>query len=172
MTTTARSPFVVPRPTPCPACNRGCPQCDWSAVESAWFRLQPSRTFAYRHVIYRPSAFRGCGKLKVRTARNEGGGKLSVNEYAVREFPCDFAGRAFAVEKVGTQRRHECFLGFDGSVSCSCEGETYQSAAKANQRAHDEGSETFATKGCVHLDSLCALMGAGWLDVENKAAVA
>jgi hypothetical protein len=56
------------------------------------------------------------------------------------------------------------YVGRDG-VSCACEGHTYVTTAKANQRARDEGREVYPGYGCKHADAVVALVLGGWFDL-------
>lgn len=135
----------------CEAC-RGC------GLVPVGFRLDPSRSHEFRAVGWEP----GRCRLTITTAvKPWHKGERAV--YSVAPQPCDWPGRSFLVAKIGTDRLHEVFIGAD-EVRCSCEGHEYLTSAKHNQRAYEQGEETFPTHGCVHADALAALVVAGWFD--------
>ncbi len=164
---------VCPAPERCWLCGGAgkdpvtgdlCERCQGGRYEFARFDLKPSRTHELRPVRFEPRPD-GRHRLFVWMVKCAAWVKAPPwAEYVVREFACDFNGRAFRVEKVGTNRVHDLFIGADGNSACHCEGETYKSAAKANQKAFDSGGRVYPSRGCVHLDSLAALVRAGWLD--------
>lgn len=168
------SPVCAPRgcapaPEVCWACagtGGNCERCRGCGCEAARFDLTRTRTHELRRVRFEPGV-NGLHRLFVWQLAKKTGWKVAPPwvEYAVCEFPCDFAGRAFRVEKVGTDRLHDVFLGFDGSAACDCEANCYLTSAKANQRAYEAGEEVFTTKGCIHTDCLFALVSAGWFDL-------
>lgn len=151
-----------------PEAAGACERCAGGGWEAARFDLAPSRTHELRRCQFWPRAD-GTGRLLVWMLRRKTGWKVwpEPAEYAVREFPCDFDGRAFRLEKLGTERKHDLFIGADGSAACHCEGETFLSAAKADQKAHERGERVFGSKGCVHLDATSCLLAAGWLDLPS-----
>ena len=134
-----------------------CPSCGGSGA-GTWvpvceFMLNPSRSHKNRVCRYDANA----GRLSLTQGKK-------TQRYTVCEFKADAEyGLAFALAKEdGTIYRLQC--GRVG-VTCDCSGETYQSAAKANQRALERGDDLFPTFGCVHADSLVPLLRAGWFDV-------
>ena len=166
----ARAQFFVPAPDKCggecavewrdPDFEAPCDRCGGSGLEPAYFRLPPARAHKYRAVRYEP----GRKRLVIETAV-QFHTKLTAATYSVVEVPCDGPGRCFVVAKLGTlDRTHHTYVGPDG-VRCSCEGETYQTSAKHNQRAHEAGEAVYPTYGCVHADACEALLRAGWFDL-------
>ena len=75
-----------------------------------------------------------------------------------------FRGRSFRVRKAGGPAR-DVLVADDGrNHSCDCEGRTYEASRKAAFAAAERGDvNRFVTAGCVHLDSLLALIDAGHL---------
>jgi hypothetical protein len=138
-----------------------CLACDGAGVlPLADAPLPRTRTCAERSLSYAPA----CGRLMLVTAGTPGGRKTTY-PYLVAETECGWEGRGFVVAAADRPDRfHRVYAGPDG-YSCTCEGETYLSAAKANQRAHDAGAETFPTYGCRHLDAVVALLNGGWFDL-------
>lgn len=158
----------VPAPEACWLCSGAggdCGRCHGGKHEHARFDLAPSRTHQLRRVRFEVGPA-GVHTMRVWMLRSKEGWKVWPAEtvYRVTEFPCDFKGRAFCLEKIGTNRKHELFIGHDGSAACHCEGETYQSATKADQKAYERGDRVYRSKGCLHLDALSLLVSAGWLD--------
>lgn len=170
----ATEPCVAPAPSVlCAACGglapdldceAPCADCNGCGVNPIGFRLPATRSYESRRVWYEPA----CGRLTVKIATRPHH-REAVARYEVHEIETDWPGRGFVLAKEGhPDRVHQAYLGPD-AATCSCEAETYQTSAKANQRAHDAGEETFPTMGCVHLDSLAALMAAGWFDLNIVA---
>lgn len=191
----APEPTEVPAPTTCAACGGGgahvyaaravivCPGCHGSGYEPAEWVLGRTRTHAVRRCVWlpwpvhsaaTPIPLAGVGRggvLWVRQSRTAGS-RPTNGYYAVREFRCEHAGRAFRVAKArsvsdaggGSEQVHEAKLGAGIGATCTCEGATYEAAAKANGRAFEEGGELYRTLGCVHLDALHALLKAGRFD--------
>lgn len=174
------NPLVV-APAPRPACCGYCEgagevaDLDFGSVECAdcggtgagdWLPgvvlvLGPTHTHkrpGRRRAAYDPNA----GRLRLAQGTRTVG-------YAVREIPGvhQSFGRAFEMVKDDGETRHvQCG---PGGVSCSCGGETYKSSAKANQRAHEAGTEVYPTYGCGHLDAVVPLLAAGWFDLKVLA---
>lgn len=176
--------IILPAPTPqsCEWCAGelpDCGACGGTGVAPAEFDLPRSRTLQVRKVKYVPECRSaepesGCGargRLSMR-CRRAPQGRERAGHYTVKEIATDWRGRGFEVckhwrgEHLNT-KTHHVFIGSDG-VMCDCEGGSYQSAAKANQDAHEVGDEVFATYGCVHADALVALMLGGWLDIADR----
>ena len=162
---------VVPFPEVCGWCHGSgvepyeecgeipCFRCDGCGYPPAEFDLGPSRTHKHRRAQFTP----GRALLTVTLGRRK-------QSYTVVEFPADAEyGRSFAVEKHGDAAPRTVYHLRCGpaGVECSCAGETYQSAAKANQRAVERGDEVFPTWGCVHADALVPLVAAGWFDLNT-----
>ncbi|TXI12374.1 MAG: hypothetical protein E6Q76_01105 [Rhizobium sp.] len=168
----ARAPFAAPAPevlcaecgglSPDPDFEAPCSACCGSGLDPIGFRLPPTRSHNYRFAQWEP----GRAQLTVKTA-GEPWHRTAVGVYSVVARPCDWPGRAFLVAKFGTDRLHEVYVGADG-VTCSCEGHTYLTSAKHNQRAYEAGGETFPTHGCVHADALAALVAGGWFPVTEE----
>lgn len=185
----------VPAPVVCAACGGAgahvyaaravlvCGACNGSGFEPAEFVLARTRTHAVRRCVWLPwpvhpaaphlplvGIGRG-GVLWVRQSRTAGS-RPTNSYYAVREFRCEHAGRAFRVAKArsvsdasaGSEAVHETKLGAGLGATCTCEGATYEASAKANGRAWEAGDDLHPTLGCVHLDALHALLTAGRLD--------
>jgi hypothetical protein len=135
-----------------------CLNCGGGSFEPVAFDLGSTRSYPHgRPANYNP----GLRRLVVTRGRQ-------VEVYELAELPCDngFPGRGFQVVKVGTGEIRDCFLAHRGDDNlCDCEGFTYESSARANQRAHDAGGPIFPTLGCLHLDALKLLLGAGLLDL-------
>lgn len=144
-----------------------CLACDGVGVQPVEFRLPPSRTHAVRVVSYRPTCGRvgACaGVLAVGVAR-KATHKLKWDGYQLVETENHWRGRSFVVAKVGRPDRvHHLFFGVD-EVTCDCEGREYLSTARANQSALEEGRELYLGYGCVHADSLAALLVGGWFNL-------
>lgn len=143
-----------------------CAECLGFGTGRAWFRLKPARTDKYRHVVFWPRDGR-VGLLRLTTAVSDSA-RQTVERYAVEEFASECRGRTFYVTKLSTRERREAFLGADGSAGCTCEGTSYEAAGKADRRALRCGLPTFGSAGCVHLDALKALQGAGWLNLQSQ----
>jgi hypothetical protein len=185
MIATATDPLVCPAPRPacCGLCEgegirtdddfgeMPCPGCDGTGA-GGWlppceFLLPRTRTHKHRHVRFDPNA----GRLRLTRGR-------TVTDYVVMEFPTGGGfGRGFALEKQsdprsdGVKAVYQLQCGTGGTApSCDCAGDAYAASAKANGRAYDEGREVFPTLGCIHLDSVTALVRAGWFDRVAKAA--
>lgn len=174
----AEKPFEAPMPVVCSWCSGSavepdeevgpipCLACDACGVVPADFDLPRTRAYEARHVRYLPVCGTGVvlGELVIGTAVKETH-TLKKQRYQLTEFENDWAGRSFFLAKVrDTKRKHRLYVGPDG-VSCSCEGEVYQSTAKSNQKAYDTGQEVFVSYGCKHLDAIVSLLKAGWLDL-------
>lgn len=161
----------------CPACGGsaeepecegvGCLSCDATGMHLNngthvdWHGLGATKAYQLRQMRFRIN-MNGLGAvLTVRTAKSLKG-RASEANYDVIEQDCDGPGRLFFCGKKGTERRHEVYLGPEG-VSCSCEGHTYLTSGKSNQRSFEAGEETYPTHGCVHADALSMLLEAGWL---------
>jgi hypothetical protein len=171
---------ALPKPAPAPErCWRckgagadpekagaGRERCAGGGWEFARFDLAPSRSHELRRVRFEAGRD-GLHTLRVWMLKRKSGWKVWPAEetYTVVETANDWGGRSFLVHKVGTGRSHNVFIG-RGS-SCECEGNTFLSAAKANQAAYEAGEEVFPTVGCRHADALSALIGAGWLDLPE-----
>jgi hypothetical protein len=141
-----------------------CWECSGGVLPLKGFALPRTRTCAERLLSYES----GRGRLTLVTAGTPGGRKATY-PYFVVETECEWDGRGFLVAAADRpDRLHRVYAGPDG-YSCSCEGETYLSAAKANQRAHDAGAETYPTYGCRHLDCVVALLTGGWFDLGSRA---
>lgn len=73
-------------------------------------------------------------------------------------------GRAFRVRKAGGPARDVFVSAAGRGHTCDCEGHTYETSRKAAFRAAERGEvNRYVTAGCVHLDSLLALIDAGHL---------
>lgn len=167
---------VAPSPIPCAWCHGDgiepdeenglipCLACGGGGVEPVAFDLPRTRALEVRKVEYEP-ACGGIGALRLTTAAKPTHRPL-CELYQLVECRHDDGGqRGFLLAKVSRpDRRHEIEVGPLG-VRCSCEGETYMTSAKANQRAHESGEEVYPTYGCKHCDSVVALLLGGWFDL-------
>lgn len=157
--------WAAPAPAACDWCSGAgvepdeesaavpCLACGGSGVPPCEFDLPPSRTHRRRSARFDPAAAR----LELTRGRK-------AEAYTVVEFPADPEyGRALAVEKKADGTVYHVRCGPAGT-DCTCAGETYRSADRANTRAAGEGREVYPTLGCVHLDALVPLLQAGWLD--------
>ncbi len=166
----ASEPFRAPAPTVlCESCGGldpdldfeppVCLDCNGCGLAPIGFRLLATRSHGYRFVCWEP----GRQLLTVKTA-TQPHNRETVGVYSIAEKPHDWPGRSFAVAKLNAvDRLHEVYIGPD-AVSCSCEGNTYLTSAKANQKAFEQGEETFPGHGCCHSDALAALVASGWFD--------
>jgi len=144
-----------------------CLECLGTGIEGeAKFPLPATRSYEIREVTYTPKQCgrgRASGVLKIQTAMKERY-KRTYHEYQLAEIRCDGGGRGFVVQKARRpDRLHHVETGPDG-VRCSCEGETYQTTAKHNQKAWEAGQEIFPGYGCKHADAIVALLNRGWFD--------
>ena len=159
--------FTVPAPTACLWCAaNGCPACGQTGIGEAAFDFGATRTYrGGRSAEYAPTCGNG-GRLTL-TCKRTASAKPKVARYWVREFPNQCRGRTFYVAKVGANRRHEVFLGFDGSASCTCEAGIYEPTGKANQRARERGDAMYDGLGCAHADCLRVLLRGGFFDLPS-----
>jgi hypothetical protein len=138
-----------------------CLQCSGGGYEIARFDLGSTRSSPKgRPCSYNP----GTRELVATVARK-------VTVYDVAELDCDtgFPGRGFEVVKRGTGEVRHCLINRNGQDhTCDCEGSTYLSAAKANQRAWEAGEETYPTAGCIHADAMLFLIRAGLVDLPAE----
>jgi hypothetical protein len=104
--------------------------------------LAPTPSGLHRSLEFTPDEQRpGSGLLVIYCGNQE-------NRYSVREFGCDWDGRAFRLLKCGRTEHYSVFLGREGHAHlCDCKGFT----------AHDH---------CKHLDALLVLRDQGWLDIS------
>lgn len=143
-------------------CDPGCKVCHGTFEQFPDWLLPRSRTHGYRRAQYDPVR----RLLTVECARRSDLTATAAT-YSVQPVECDWPGAAFILAKLHSDRVHEVHVGPDG-VTCSCEGHTYLTSAKRNQKAHECGAETFPGFGCVHADSLAALVAAGgWFDLPE-----
>lgn len=126
-----------------------------------WHGLGATKAYGLRQMRFRINPGGLGATLHVQTGKTPKS-RPANGYYDVIEQHCDGPGRVFFCGKRGTDRRHEVYLGPDG-VSCSCEGHTYLTSGKSNQRAYEAGEETHPTHGCVHADALSMLLEPGWL---------
>lgn len=162
---------VAPKPRVCEWCagaglepyeeGIACLACDGAGYAPCVFDLAATRSHKQRSVRFDPNAM----LLTVTQSRK-------VKRYELREFTpgTGWDGRAWMVVKQESESGecYEVFVGGRGEMSCSCAGQTYLAAAKANQRAFECGEAIVPTAGCVHLDSLLPLLRAGWFDLEGS----
>lgn len=169
--------YVAPAPVVCDWCQGEafepfeelaaipCLACDGCGVMPLDHDMPRSRTHEVRHIRYEPTCGLGSAGVLTVTTAVKAGRKASSERYQVVEFSHDWRGRAFDVLKVSDKRRkHQVFVGPEG-VRCSCEGETFLSTAKANQKAHEAGEETFPGYGCKHADAIVSLLNGGFFDL-------
>lgn len=162
---------VCPAPAACDWCSGSgvepldesgvrCLACDGAGFPPASGDLGPTRSHRKgRPFTYSPSRRR----LVVTRGRAE-------TAYTLTEIPVDrrgFDGRAWEVVREDTgEVRYAYVSRADDSHDCSCEGESYKAAERANGRAAADGRELVPTAGCVHLDACLVLSKAGWLDLD------
>lgn len=138
---------------PCLACG-GC------GLNPVTWRLPRSRTHRFRWAIYDPLT---------RSLTITQGKRTQV--YEVRPFdPAPHPEYGVGVSLVKEDGQVYDLRCGPAGVSCDCAGATYESVGKANQRAWEIGAEVYPTLGCVHLDSVSALVRAGWLGLNDEPA--
>lgn len=164
---------VAPLPECCPNCGGDgwephdeqirCLVCDGTGTAGAVeFRLLPTRTYQWRVVTFEQTT-RTQGRMRLETAQKPKHRK-SVEHYDLAEIGHDDPGvRGFVCAKIGTPRLHHIEVGA-GWCRCDCEGGTYLTSARANERAAENGDETFAGCGCKHADAVLALLRGKWFE--------
>lgn len=146
---------------PCMACD-GTGMHKNNGVHVDWHSMGRTKSYGKRQFTFTITDGGLGGLLHVQTGKTEGS-RPTNSYYFVIEQACDGPGRSFMCAKRGDEnRRHNVYLGPD-AVSCSCEGHTYLTSGKANQRAYESNEETYPTHGCVHCDALELLEASGWL---------
>lgn len=168
---------AAPVPAPCWLCGGSgedsvtgepCTRCDGGGFEFARFDLLPSRTCELRRVRFE-SGRDGVHTLRVWMVCKKATWRVWPDEdtYTVCETANDWGGRSFLLHKIGSvpARSHNVFLG--RGASCECEGRTFETSAKHNQKAFEANQRVFPTLGCIHKDCLHALLLAGWFDLPK-----